>query len=254
MDNTTLITQAHVAAHQHVIRDRLPEDLDAQHVRNDLLRLALDVRVHERDVVVGANHITESGKPLLDALDAHLVGDAVAQVLQLLVGGRGGDEQALAVAGRQAADDARAGDGRVADGDDVLQLGFEDGVEVLRGADGDEGVRVGEGREDADSVEEGKKSSLADYIRIFLCGLTVVGGQRGELKAAKRVKSRRRVFLAPRIPATEKGLIAQARALLKMNVSSHIAGCGTAIHHPLPALHACTRPRHGGAAGQRKKR
>ena len=42
----------------------------------------------------------------------------------------------------------------MADGDDVLQLGFEDGVEVLGGADGDEGIRVGEGGEDADSVGE----------------------------------------------------------------------------------------------------
>ena len=34
----------------------------------------------------------------------------------------------------------------------ILQLGFEDAVEVLGGADGDEGVGVGEGGEDADSV------------------------------------------------------------------------------------------------------
>ena len=38
-------------------------------------------------------------------------------------------------------------------GNDVLELGFEDGVKVFRGADCDEGVGVCEGREDADSGE-----------------------------------------------------------------------------------------------------
>ena len=71
-------------------------------------------------------------------------------MLQFLVGGGGWHEQAFAVSGGETADDVRAGDGGVADGDDVLQLGFEDGVEVLGGADGDEGVGVGERREDTD--------------------------------------------------------------------------------------------------------
>ena len=73
-------------------------------------------------------------------------------MLQFLIGSRGGHEEAFAVAGRQAPDDACARDRAVADGDDVLQLGFEDAVEVFRGADGDECVGVGEGGEDADSV------------------------------------------------------------------------------------------------------
>jgi hypothetical protein len=61
-------------------------------------------------------------------LDFHAVRDAVAKMLQLLVRGRGGDQQAFAVAGGQAADDAGAGDGGVADGDYALELGFEDAV------------------------------------------------------------------------------------------------------------------------------
>lgn len=39
----------------------------------------------------------------------------------------------------------------MADGDYVLEFGFEDAVEVFAGADGDEGVGVCKGREDADS-------------------------------------------------------------------------------------------------------
>lgn len=79
-------------------------------------------------MVVGHDDVSERGQALFYALDFHRVGYAVAQVLQLLVRRAGGDEQALAVSGRQATDDACAGDGAVADGDDVLELGFEDAV------------------------------------------------------------------------------------------------------------------------------
>jgi len=73
-------------------------------------------------------------------------------VLEFLVGGGGGDEEAFAVAGCEAAYYSRAGDCAVADGDYVLEFGFEDAVEVFGGADGDEGVGVGEGSKDADSA------------------------------------------------------------------------------------------------------
>lgn len=126
--DAALVAEAHVAAGQDVVRNGLAEDLDAEHVGDDFLGLALEVGVHEGDVVVGADDIAECGEALFDSLDLHAVGDAVAQVLQLLVGGRGRDQQAFAVAGGQAADDARAGDGGVADGDDILELGFEDAV------------------------------------------------------------------------------------------------------------------------------
>ena len=39
----------------------------------------------------------------------------------------------------------------MADGNDILEFGFEDTVEVLRGADGDNGVGVCQEGEDADS-------------------------------------------------------------------------------------------------------
>jgi hypothetical protein len=128
--DAALVTEAHVAAGQDVVGDGLAEDLDAQDVGDDLFRLALQVWVHERDVVVGADDVAERRQALLDSLDLDAVRDAVAQVLQLLVRGRGRDQQAFAVAGGQAADDARAGDGGVADGDDALELGFEDAAWV----------------------------------------------------------------------------------------------------------------------------
>lgn len=55
-------------------------------------------------------------------------------MLELLVGGRGRDEEAALVARSEAADYSRAGDCGVADGDYVLEFGFEDtgGGELVR--------------------------------------------------------------------------------------------------------------------------
>lgn len=128
MHDAALVAQAHVAAGKDIVRDRLPENFYAEHVGDDFFRLALEVRVHEGDVVVGADDVAQGGQALFDSLDLDRVGDAVSQVLQFLVAGGRGDEQAFAVAGGEAADDAGAGDGGVADGDYVLELGFEDAV------------------------------------------------------------------------------------------------------------------------------
>lgn len=152
MHEAALVRERHVAACEHVGGDRLAEDFDAQGVGDDLFGLALEIRVHEGDVVVGADDVAQRGQSLFDALDLNRIRQRVAQVLQFLVGRRRGHQQAVLVAGRQAADDARAGDGAVGDGDEVGQLGFEDGVEILRGADGDEAVGVGQVGEDADLV------------------------------------------------------------------------------------------------------
>lgn len=47
-------------------------------------------------------------------------------MLELLVRSRCRNEQTFAVSSCQATDDAGSGDGRVADWDHILQLGFED--------------------------------------------------------------------------------------------------------------------------------
>lgn len=128
MHDSALVAQAHIAAGQDIVRDCLPEDFHAQHVGDDFFRLALEIRVHKGDVVVGANDVSESREALFNTLDLHFVGNAVSQMLQFLVRGRGGDEQAFTVAGGETADDTGAGDGGVADGNDILELGFEDAV------------------------------------------------------------------------------------------------------------------------------
>ena len=52
-------------------------------------------------------------------------------MLEFLVGCGGGDEKAALVACGQAADDARSSDGGVADGNDVLEFGFENTARLL---------------------------------------------------------------------------------------------------------------------------
>lgn len=93
-------------------------------------------------MIITANHIPQRTQPLLYTLDFDRIGKRIPQMLEFLVSRCGGHQQAVLVANSQTADDASSCDGGVADGDDVLEFGLEDGVEVLRGADGDDGVRV----------------------------------------------------------------------------------------------------------------
>lgn len=57
-----------------------------------------------------------------------------------MVRGRCGYEEAFFVACGESSYNARAGNGAVADGDDILKLGFEDRIEVLGGSYGDERI------------------------------------------------------------------------------------------------------------------
>jgi hypothetical protein len=61
MHDTALIAQCHVAPRQHIIRNRLPEDLNAQHISYYLLRLALDIGMHKGNVVITAYDVAEGG-------------------------------------------------------------------------------------------------------------------------------------------------------------------------------------------------
>jgi hypothetical protein len=54
--------------------------------------------VHERDIVVARDNVAEGREALLDALDGDGGREGIAQVLQLLVGGGVGHEEAVAVA------------------------------------------------------------------------------------------------------------------------------------------------------------
>ena len=81
MDEATLICDCTIGADEDVVRDRLTEHLDFEDVSDDLLRLAINVRVNERDVVITRDHISESGKPLFDALKGDGLRERISQVL-----------------------------------------------------------------------------------------------------------------------------------------------------------------------------
>ena len=69
--------------------------------------------------------IAQGREPLLDSLDLDRVWETVPDLLQLLVRGGAGHEEAVSVAGRHPAQDPAAGDGGVHNGDHVLQLRLE---------------------------------------------------------------------------------------------------------------------------------
>ena len=88
MDKPTLVRNRAVRADEDVIGDGLAEDLDLKDVRDDLLRLPIDVGVYERDVVVACDDIAKRRKALLDTLEGDSVWEGVAEVLEFLVGRR----------------------------------------------------------------------------------------------------------------------------------------------------------------------
>lgn len=152
VDDAALIGDYGVATDEGVVGDGGTEGLHLQRVANDLLRLLAKVGVEEGDVVVGAHAVAEGGEALLNALNFNAVGEGVAEVLELLVGGDGGDYEAVAVTDAEATDDAGAADAGVDDRNVVSELLLKDRVEVLAGAGGNEAVGVGEASEDADVI------------------------------------------------------------------------------------------------------
>lgn len=63
-----LVREGHVGADEDVVGDGLPEDLDAEDVGDDLLRLALEVGVDEGDVVVCGDDVAEGREALFYSL------------------------------------------------------------------------------------------------------------------------------------------------------------------------------------------
>jgi len=56
---SSLVRYSAITSHEDIIGDRLSEDLDLQHVGDDLLGLAINVRVHEGDIVVTRDDVPE---------------------------------------------------------------------------------------------------------------------------------------------------------------------------------------------------
>ncbi len=152
MHEPALVGEGGKGADEDLAGDGAAENLDAEDIVDNLLGLAIEVRVDEGHVVVGGDAVAERGEALLAALDLDLVREGVLDVLHLLIGGRVGQQQPVLVADGHAADDARAADAGVDDRDVLGELGLEDRVEILRPADRDQAVRVGQLGEHANVV------------------------------------------------------------------------------------------------------
>lgn len=69
MDETALVGDGTIAPHEHIVCDRLSENLDLEHICNDLLRLSVHIRVNQRDVVVTCDDIAQGRQSLLYSLN-----------------------------------------------------------------------------------------------------------------------------------------------------------------------------------------
>ena len=152
MDDAALVGEGAVGAHQHVVGHGLPEDLHFEHVWDDFLRLAVQIGVDQRHVVVARDHVAQGAEALLDSLDADGVGQGVPHLLQLLVGGRAGHQESVSVSHGHPPDDPASRHRGVDHGDHLVQLGLEGGVEILWSPDGDQAVGVGQLGEDPDLI------------------------------------------------------------------------------------------------------
>jgi len=110
---------------------------------------AVEVRVYQGDVVIARNDVSEGRELLFDALHDDLVRQGVADVHQFLIGGGIGEEEALAIARRQATDNARASHGAVNDGDMISQLVLKHFVKFAA-ANGAQAISICELAEHAD--------------------------------------------------------------------------------------------------------
>ena len=88
MDNTTEIIKDTIGSDEHIISDGMSEDLDIEHIADDLLGLLVQIGVHQSHVVIAGNDISERRETLLDTPHTYRIRQAVSQVLQLLIGRR----------------------------------------------------------------------------------------------------------------------------------------------------------------------
>ena len=68
MDQAALVRDGAVASDQHVICNGLSEYLDFEDVRDDLLRLAVNVGMDERDVVVACDDVAKGREAFFHSL------------------------------------------------------------------------------------------------------------------------------------------------------------------------------------------
>jgi hypothetical protein len=124
--NTAQIIKHTIAAHQDIIGDCVAENFNIQNVGNDFLSFLVQIGMDQSDVVVAGDHVAQRRQTLLDASNLNGIGQAVANVLQLLVRGGIGHEQTVSIARCETPDYATLANARVHHGNVVGQLALKD--------------------------------------------------------------------------------------------------------------------------------
>lgn len=70
MNEATLVGECAVAANEWLSCDRCLEGLDAEHILNDLFGDLVNLGVHQSDMVVSCDNVSERRKSFFDSLDA----------------------------------------------------------------------------------------------------------------------------------------------------------------------------------------
>jgi hypothetical protein len=159
----TVVCAHRVATNEGILGNRGTEGLHLQNIANDLLRFFAQVGMDQCHVIVADYAVAEGTKTLLYTLDFNAVGKGIPEMLQLLIGGDRGHDEAMTVTDHQAANHTGSADGGVDDGDVIGELLLEHGVEVLGCTSCDEAVGIRELGEDANVVtalKAGAKSHM----------------------------------------------------------------------------------------------
>lgn len=180
----TSVVGAHcVATDEGILSDGRTEGLHLQNVANHFFGFLAQVSMDQRNVVVADHAIAEGTKSFLYTLNFDAVRERIPEMLELLIGGDGGDDKTMTVADDQATNHARGADGGVDDGDVIGKLLLKDRVEVLGCASCDKAVSIRELGEDADVVTALKTGAKGHMLK-----KSVVNRLRSSLFPFKRNK------------------------------------------------------------------
>lgn len=98
MHESTLVGDGAIASNQHIIRNSLSENFDFEDIGDDLFCFPIDVGMHESNVVVTCDDVSEGREALFHPLDGDSVRKRISQMLELLVGCCRWHEKAMSVA------------------------------------------------------------------------------------------------------------------------------------------------------------
>jgi len=69
---TYLVRQGTITPHQDIISHSLPKHLNLQRIRDNLLRLPINIRMYKRNIIITRNDISQSTQPLFNPLNSDL--------------------------------------------------------------------------------------------------------------------------------------------------------------------------------------